>query len=70
MKLDETVVRGSLPLASAGFLPLDGSRAAQSLPALQVGRSVRGAIASLYRGLMKFWVGLYAPAPRRLRPLV
>jgi hypothetical protein len=61
MKLDET-------LARAGFLPLGGSGA--TLPAPQVGRSVDGATASLYRGLMKFWVRLYAPAPRRLSPLV
>jgi hypothetical protein len=78
MKLDET-------LARAGFLPLGGSGAtlpapqvgrsvdgatASLLPAPQVGRSVDGATASLYRGLMKFWVRLYAPAPRRLSPLV
>jgi hypothetical protein len=61
MKLDET-------LARAGFLSFDGSGAA--LPATRVGRSARSAIASLYRGLMKFWVRLYAPVPRRLRPMI
>ena len=70
MKLNETVARSSLVPARATFLPLDRacSGAAQLLPAHRDG--ARGAAASLYRGLMRFWVRLYARAPRRLRPMV
>jgi hypothetical protein len=70
MKLDEILARSGLAPVCATFLPLDGacSGAAQSLAVHQGG--ARGAAASLYRGLMKFWVRLYARAPRRLRPMV
>jgi hypothetical protein len=72
MKLDETLARSSLPLARASFLPLDGtlSGAAQPLPAGQARRGRRGVLAAFYRSLMKTWIGLYAPPPRRLGTLL
>jgi len=44
--------------------------AAQLLPVHRPQRGWRAAIAALYARLEKAWVGLYAPQPRHLRPLV
>lgn len=72
MKLDDYLVRGDLHLAHASFLSIEVARhgSAQPLPAGQAGHGGRGAIGTFYRSLMKTWIGLYAPPPRRLRPLV
>ena len=68
MRLDETLARNSLPPVRTTFLPLDGagSGPAQPLRAGQARRGRRGALAAFYRGLMKTWIRLYAPPPRRL----
>lgn len=55
-------------------MKLDGhlmhSGAAQPRPVYWAERIWRGALAALTTKLMNTWVGLYAPLPRRLRPLV
>jgi hypothetical protein len=44
--------------------------AARPLPVHRPQRGWRTAIAGLKTRLEKAWVGLYAPPPRRLRPLI
>jgi hypothetical protein len=44
--------------------------AAQLLAVHQAERGWRRAIAALNARLVKAWIGLYAPPPRRLGPLV
>ena len=46
------------------------SDAAVPLPVIRAERGWRGALAAFYRGLMKVWVGLYAPTPRHMPPMV
>lgn len=58
MKLDEILMDGAAPVRLA-FLPFDGARAGQAAP-----------LPPFYTRLMKAWVGLYAPPPRRPLPLL
>jgi hypothetical protein len=43
---------------------------ARALPAFQPASGWRGAIAALRARLVRAWIGLYAPPPRRLAPLL